>query len=280
VVGVLLSGLAQPAPPPAVQLAGGPVDYCVAAGDSLESLAARFGVDAATIARRNGLDPRGRLRAGRAVRIDAVHLVPSSDRPVVVNLPQRMLFVRTAEGVRAFPIAAGRPGWQTPRGPFTIVEKEEDPTWDVPVSIQREMERTGKPVLTHVAPGPENPLGKFFLRTSLPNIGIHGTNAPRSIHRLVTHGCIRVHPDLIGDLFALVPAGTEGEVVYRPVLVGVVGGRVYIEVNPDAYGCAPLTLSALRDAAEQAAASASIDWALAADALKLREGVAVDVTAK
>ena len=277
-VAALVTGTGPPVPTSHL-LAGAPLEYCVTAGDSLELLAARFGVDATTIARRNGIKTTARLAAGALLRIDAVHIVPASDRPIVINLPQRILFLRDADGVHVFPIAAGRPSWPTPRRTFTIVEKEEDPTWDVPVSIQEEMRRTGKRVLTHVPPGPDNPLGRFWLRTSLPNIGIHGTNAPRSIHRLVTHGCIRVHPDLIGELFARVAQGTEGEIVYEPLLLAAVDGRVYVEVNPDAYGRAPLTLERLREAADRAAASSLVDWTKAAEALKLREGIAVDVTA-
>ena len=116
--GALLSGLGQPAPPSPAQLAGSPVAYCAVDGDSIEALAARFGVDAATIARRNGLRPGARLTVGLPLQIDAVHIVPEGYHTIVVNLPQRMLFVRTDAGGRAFPIAAGRPAWQTPaRGP-------------------------------------------------------------------------------------------------------------------------------------------------------------------
>jgi hypothetical protein len=39
-------------------------------------------------------------------------------------------------------------------------------------------------------------------------IGIHGTNDPSSLGREVSHGCIRVHNDVIVDLAATVPLGT------------------------------------------------------------------------
>lgn len=278
VIAILIAG-AGPASPPPPALTGAPFDHCVAAGDTLDALAARFGVDAATIARRNAITRKTRLAPGAILRIDAVHIVPPSERTIVVNLPQRMLFLRTADGVRAYPVAAGRPSWPTPRGAFTVQVKETDPTWDVPPSIQEEMRRSGKPVLEHVPPSPQNPLGKFWLGLSLSGIGIHGTNAPLSIHRLVTHGCIRVHPDLIEELFALVPEGADGEIVYETLLVAASGGRVYVEVNPDAYGRGATTMARLREQTDCAGVTAVVDWARAAAALALREGVAVDITA-
>jgi lipoprotein-anchoring transpeptidase ErfK/SrfK len=39
-------------------------------------------------------------------------------------------------------------------------------------------------------------------------IGIHGTNDPSSLGSEVSHGCIRVHNDVIVDLAATVPLGT------------------------------------------------------------------------
>lgn len=265
--------------PRCARLTGVAFDHAVVAGDTLAALAARFGVDAATIARRNGLTLASRLEPATILRIDAVHVVPSSTRAVVVNIPQRMLFVIAGDDVQAFPIAAGRPSWPTPGGSFTVVTKEEDPTWDVPVSIQAEMRRAGQPVLEHVAPSPQNPLGKFWLGLSLPGIGIHGTNAPLTIHRLATHGCIRVHPDLIGEVFALVPAGAEGEILYEPLLLAISDGRTYVEANPDAYRRAPVTLARLREMADAVSATPLIDWALAADVVARKEGVAVDVSA-
>jgi L,D-transpeptidase ErfK/SrfK len=274
----VLGGALTPAAGLAPSLAGAPVDYCVVKGDSLDALAARFGVDATTIARRNGLEPKRALAAGSTLRIDAVHIVPAAGVAVVVNVPQRMLFVTTADTVHAFPIAVGRRGWETPRGAFTIAVKEEDPTWDVPVSIQAEMRRAGKTPVERVPPSPANPLGAYWIGLSLPGIGIHGTNAPRSVYRFATHGCIRVHPERVGEVFALVETGMTGVIVYEPLLVAVVDGGVFVEAHSDTYGRAPVTIDRLRAITADAGAAAIVDWARAGEALRLREGVAVDVT--
>jgi lipoprotein-anchoring transpeptidase ErfK/SrfK len=39
-------------------------------------------------------------------------------------------------------------------------------------------------------------------------VGIHGTNDPSSLGSEVSHGCVRVHNDVIADLAARVPLGT------------------------------------------------------------------------
>jgi L,D-transpeptidase ErfK/SrfK len=121
-------------------------------------------------------------------------------------------------------------------GRFGVVLKEIDPVWDVPISIQQEMAREGRPVLTKVPPGPDNPLGNRWLALSAAGVGIHGTNQPSSIYRFSTHGCIRLHPDDMLDLFNLVDVGTVVEIIYQPVLLAQDDdGTVFLEVHPDPY---------------------------------------------
>lgn len=272
----VLTGAAAP-PAGRAAIIGAAIDYRVESHDSLASLAGRFGVDASTIARRNGLKRGSPLTPGVVLRIDAVHIVPQLDVPVLINVPQRLLFVSDAGRVWAFPVAVGRAGWETPRGAFTVDLKEENPTWDVPPSIQAEMRREGKTPVEHVPPSPANPLGAYWIGLSLPGIGIHGTNAPRSIYSYATHGCIRVHPDRIAELFALMPEGGAGAIVYQPMLVASAEGRAFVEIHPDPYRRSPVTLARLRELIDDTTA-AGIDWTRAAEAVRLREGVAVDIS--
>lgn len=277
VAGLLAAALQTQGAPPS-RLVGSAAEYCVAGGDSLGGIAARYGEDVATLARRNGLKPGARLPAGTVIRVDAVHIVPASPHAVVVNIPQRMLFVTAADGIHGFPVAVGRRTWPTPRGVFTIDTKEEDPTWDVPPSIQAEMRRAGKTPLQHVPPSPENPLGAYWIGLSLPGIGIHGTNAPGSIYQAATHGCIRVHPDRIAELFGLVSEGDTGEIVDEPLLLTCEAGRIYVEVHADIYGRQPVGLAGLKTLADRFGVADLVDWTLAAEAASLREGIAVDIT--
>jgi L,D-transpeptidase ErfK/SrfK len=216
--------------------------HTVRAGDSLAMIAARAGLPTARLAADNALPPDARLRRGQVLRLDNRHIVPhTAGSGMLINVPQRMLFViEDGEAVAAYPVAAGQPDWQTPFGIFEISAKEVDPTWDVPLSIQREMRQQGRRVLTRIGPGPQNPLGDRWMAVGATGIGIHGTNSPASIFSLSTHGCIRLHPEDIRDLFDRVHVGTLVRIVYEPVLTASdAEGRTWVEVHPDAYGLAP-----------------------------------------
>jgi L,D-transpeptidase ErfK/SrfK len=245
-------------------------------GDTLTRIGARRGVDVSTLARENGLGVRDRLEAGTQLLVPAVHLAPQRlPDGVVVNLPQRMLYLWEGGNLAgSWPVAVGGPRWKTPRGSYRVMEMEEDPTWDVPVSIQAEMRRKGQRVRTKVLPGPGNPLGARWVGLTVGNIGIHGTNAPSSIYKFATHGCVRMHPDDVAELFTRLTVDTPVELVYEPALLTVHAGRVLVEVHPDPYGLAPDAALRLRAQAEALGVAERVDWALVGEAVKMREGVA------
>jgi L,D-transpeptidase ErfK/SrfK len=212
--------------------------YQVQRGESLVSIGARLGIDLRTLAEDNDLPVQAVLKPGMLLRVDNRHLVPAGNvEGIVINVPQRMLFLFERGALAAaYPVAAGRADWPTPLGSHTIGVKEVDPTWDVPVSIQREMAAHGRRVVKRVAPGHDNPLGDRWLGLSGIDVGIHGTNQPTSIFRLTTHGCIRLHPDDARDLFERVEVGTTVAIIYEPILVArTETGQVWVEIHTDAY---------------------------------------------
>ena len=269
------------APPQADPVVDRSARHVVARGDSLASIGARYGVSTRLIVAENGLDARKPLRPGATLTVTARHVVPPPlDDGIVINLPQRMLFhFRGRRLASAYPVAVGRSDWPTPTGEFKVINRQTDKTWVVPVSIQEEMLREGKPVLTEVPPGPENPLGRHWIGLSLPAIGIHGTIAPASVYGFRSHGCIRVHPDDVAALFDRVGVGEPGRIVYLPLLLARgEDGRIWFEANPDAYrrgGGTPETVRAM--ARERGIAEESIDWELIATMLRARDGLAREV---
>ncbi|HEY7476180.1 MAG TPA: L,D-transpeptidase family protein [Vicinamibacterales bacterium] len=255
--------------------------YAVKAGDSLTHISARFGVDVAWLAALSELEPNARLAIGQTLRVDSRHLIPFRDAvAIVINIPQRMLFLLGDEGtIRAFPVGLGRPTWPTFVGRFTINSLETNPVWDVPPSIQAEMQRAGRAVHTRVPPGPDNPLGAFWIGLDRPGFGIHGTNAPASIYRFQTHGCIRLHPDDVAELFHTVAVGSRGEIIYQPVLLARGDdGRIWLEAHPDVYRRSRDLLAVTRELASQDELEADIDWQLVRDVLRAKRGTPMDVT--
>lgn len=267
--------------PPTV--VGGVSTYVVRQGDTLRSVGARAGIDAAALAEENGVDGDARLLPGQLLRVDNRHIVPDSVLPgvLVVNVPQRMLFYVGDDGglLEAAPVAVGRRGWATPTGSFTVLAKETQPTWDVPESIRLEALREGRWLPVKVAPGPDNPLGAFWIGLSIGGIGVHGTNAPGSIYRAATHGCIRVHPEDIAKLFGRVSVGTAGRIIYEPVLLAQAGEAVFLEVHRDVYGRLTAgTGERARALAAAAGLTGWIDWTIAFAVIEARHGIARDVT--
>jgi len=279
-IGVLVIVLAMTTTAYGQTLIGQRLTVTVAAGDTLWSLGSRFGIDAATIARDNNRRRDAPLPVGDTLTLDNRHIVPAlaPGTTLLINVPQRMLFLAGDTGVTGYPVAVGRAGWPTPLGTFSIVTKETNPTWDVPESIRVEARQAGRTLPRKVPPGPDNPLGAYWLGLSLGTVGIHGTNAPTSVYGVVTHGCIRLRPEAIAALFPQVDVGTMGTVVYQPVLVTVAGGEIFVEAHRDVYDRGPRDgLDVVKARARELGVFDQVNWDLAAQAVRERAGIARSV---
>ena len=279
--GLSLSALAQDRPPLSHRVTGGDTEYIVRRGDNLTAIGARFGVPPTLVAQQNALRfNKAILHPGQRLRIRNPHIVPASlDDGILINLPQGMLFnFRQGEVVSAYPVGLGKPSWPTPEGKFKIVNRQANKPWLVPKSIQEEMRSEGKAVLEEVPPGPDNPLGKHWLGLSLWGYGIHGTIAPASVYHFQSHGCIRLHPDDIAELFDQVRVGTAGRLVYQPVLLAVLeDGRILLEVHRDIYKKGIDPAQTVRDLAEANGLSQAVDWPKVDAVIAAQDGLAEEV---
>ena len=267
-------------PRPAGIVVGNAGTYTVKRGDSLSSISARLGIPRSTLARANGLRADSWLRLGQRLLADNRHVVPAPrEDGILINVPQMVLFYfETGTLVAWYPVALGAPDWQTPLGTSHVATKETDPVWDVPVSIQEEMRRNGQKVRKKVAPGPANPLGKFWMGLTPGSCGIHATNAPASIYQFRSHGCIRLHSDDAADLFARVTIGTPVEIVYEPVLLArTEEGRLFLEVHPDVYDRAPDARETVRQLAERNGLTSAPDGDLVDREIRDCAGVAREI---
>jgi L,D-transpeptidase ErfK/SrfK len=181
-----------------------------------------------------GVDPWLPSEAAGLLLPTAFVVPKGGTRRLVINVPEmRMYYFPGDSGrVATFPLGLGPYDWQTPRGEFKVSLKQVDPTWNVPISIQREMENP----VTAVPPGPDNPLGKYRFVLSIRGYGIHGTNKPWGVGRYYSHGCIRMYPEDINYLFQRFDRGETVEIVYKPIKVGLQGDQVFVEIHQDPYG--------------------------------------------
>jgi L,D-transpeptidase ErfK/SrfK len=188
-------------------------------------------------------------------------ILPAAPRKgIVVNVPAMRLFYFTTEPAKAaagapaveavaartkqgepaapavvkvttHPIGIGAEGWATPIGEAKVTQKARDPVWYVPASVRKEHAERGDPLPSVVQPGPDNPLGSFAMSLSIPGYLIHGTNKPAGVGMRSSHGCIRLYPEDIEELFDRVAKGTPVRIVNQPVLAGWRDGMLYLEVH-------------------------------------------------
>ncbi len=177
------------------------------------------------------------------IRITNSRILPDTPREgITLNLPEFRLYYYSNQGtdrpqtVTTYPISIGRQDWDTPLGRTTVSSKKENPTWTPPKSIKEEHAAKGD-ILPDVVPaGPDNPLGLYAMRLGIPGYLIHGTNKPYGVGMRVSHGCVRMYPEDIEQLFPEVKVGLPVYIVNQPVKIGWLDDTLYIEVHPQMEG--------------------------------------------
>ena len=139
-------------------------------------------------------------RIARAKWILAVLLMVTADAlaqtktEVLVSLPDHKLAVlKDGQVLKIYPVAVGAADSPSPSGEFQIINRLTRPTYYHKGTV--------------IGPGPANPLGSRWMGLSLKGYGIHGTNAPRSIGKAASHGCIRMAKRDLEQLFDLLRVG-------------------------------------------------------------------------
>ncbi|MBP2632838.1 MAG: ErfK/YbiS/YcfS/YnhG family protein [Firmicutes bacterium] len=101
---------------------------------------------------------------------------------IIVNISERELKLYQGEShEKSYPVGIGKMLTPTPTGSYNIINK---------------------------APNPGGPFGAMWMGLSKPHYGIHGTNNPSSIGKVVSRGCIRMYNQNVLELSRTVPIGT------------------------------------------------------------------------
>jgi lipoprotein-anchoring transpeptidase ErfK/SrfK len=103
--------------------------------------------------------------------------------------------------VKAYTIAVGQAGLETPAGQYTINDKQVNPSWHVPNS-----DWAGDLAGQVIPPGPADPLKARWMGF-YNGAGVHGTDDLASLGTAASHGCVRMSiPDVV-ELYDQVPVG-------------------------------------------------------------------------
>ncbi|HXQ52191.1 MAG TPA: L,D-transpeptidase family protein [Stellaceae bacterium] len=231
IAGTMLFAASPPSAAPRTDLIGAPTVYLTQEEDTLLDVAHAYDLGYIEIRAANPAVDPWLPGAGNRLVLPTQFVMPDAPRRgIVINLPELRLYYFPAIGQpRTFPIGIGGEGKETPVGHTWVANKRTHPVW-----IPTKSERTEDPDLPAMVPaGPDNPMGDFALYLAWTGYAIHGTNRPYSIGRRDSHGCIRMYPEDIQQLFNLVPIGTPVTVVNQPVKLGRSGDDIYLEIHPD-----------------------------------------------
>ncbi len=179
----------------------------------LEKLAEKFHTTVDTIIALN--DPGTVLRSGAVVRLpnvlppsrayqrvkpDVAQLLsdlnvnpsqPKAER-VVVDKSDKMVrvFGQDDRLIAQFPATLGSERDPLPLGNWKVNSVGYNPPFKYQPKLFWDVEDTEKEQM--LPPGPNGPVGIVWIDLNREHIGIHGTNAPETIKRAESHGCVRL----------------------------------------------------------------------------------------
>ncbi|MBI3590993.1 MAG: L,D-transpeptidase [Candidatus Melainabacteria bacterium] len=153
----------------------------------------------------------------------------SENYEMVLNIPAKKVIIYSRnQAVKEYPVGVGKSLTPTPLGKFKIVRRIYNPAWVNPYRQSKV-----------IAPGETNPIGQYWLGFAMnkksQEYGFHATADLNSVGQASTHGCIRMNPSDMKELFNLVKIGTIVHVIYNPVEVKEFENRLFIRAYPDIY---------------------------------------------
>jgi lipoprotein-anchoring transpeptidase ErfK/SrfK len=151
---------------------------------------------------------------------------------VVIDTPHTFLYYVLGDGkAMRYGIGVGREGF-TWSGVKSVERKAEWPDWYPPAEML-----SRQPYLPRMtAGGPGNPLGARAMYIAGTQYRIHGTNAPSTIGKQVSSGCIRLTNNDVIDLYNRVKIGARVVVLPQTAVARA-------KIAQASYAYAPLPLS-------------------------------------
>ncbi|MDI3564052.1 L,D-transpeptidase family protein [Bradyrhizobium sp. Arg816] len=89
-----------------------------------------------------------------------------------------------------YPASIGSPDRPTPSGTLKVTSTSDKPTYHYNPDYKFHNVKSKAPF--DVKPGPNNPVGAYWIGLSAQGYGIHGTAEPDKVSKSASHGCIRL----------------------------------------------------------------------------------------
>ncbi len=174
----------------------GTEEYVVQSGDSLGSIANKFGTTIELLKEMNEQTIKGEsIRPNDRLKVCTAKFSILVDKSANTFILKRGEFI-----VKIYPAGTGKEG-TTPIGEFKIVNKVKNPEWF----------KAGTGVIPYG--DPENLLGTRWMGFDSPGYGIHGTWEPGTVGKQASAGCIRLLNEDVEEIFKIVPMGTKVTVI-------------------------------------------------------------------
>ena len=177
-----------------------------------ELLAEKFHISPTLLTR---LNPKASFEtASTKIVVPNVARKPSQAKVEKVVVDKSALTVRALDGngklISFYPASVGSGERPSPTGTRHIRSVVENPTYHYSPKLKFKGVKTQKPF--DIAAGPMNPVGSTWIDLG-DDYGIHGTPAPESVGRSVSHGCVHLTNWDAQALAKMVHRGTKVEFI-------------------------------------------------------------------
>ncbi len=92
--------------------------------------------------------------------------------------------------VAVFPASVGSDEKPTPTGTLKVISSDANPNYRYNPDYKFKGVKAKKPF--NIMPGPNNPVGSYWIGLSAEGYGIHGTPNPSKVGKSESHGCVRL----------------------------------------------------------------------------------------
>lgn len=158
----------------------------------LEGLAEKFHMSEELL---KALNPRKAFdKAGEAIVVANVPARRELPRIARIEIDKTRATLKAFDGsgrlIAFYPATIGSPDRPTPMGTLKVTGTHEQPTYHYNPEYKFKSVKSKRPF--DIKPGPNNPVGSYWIGLSAQGYGIHGTAEPDRVSKSASHGCIRL----------------------------------------------------------------------------------------